>query len=404
MRLDTNSQNVIVRGKNGHNFIRLLNDEQIIVTCAKNNFRNGTIVAYVNSKLAQPIQCTRYYKRFLVSDESSCQSKQYMAYLVNDRSSFVEISCRIMESIYYYDGLNLVFTRLYDDSLPRIRSGLVLSGPNSIVAHYINIETVSCEATKSVNDDSFDSIHWFTVDFRHKLDTFFAINKIEDNLLNYTITFPVQSTLVRNNSIYSCCTFKNGTMVNCQAFLAFIIYPKQQIKQQQQQHQIQSKTQQNTQSNIKNIIDLFNSFSKSPSNRNPKKADTDPNTFSPPPHLLFNQSNLVKSISTTLRPYFSSFDGNLRSPSIWFSSPKDNFVTLRKPSIQSIANLNALFSGKKVINNVTKNKHVAVGMDVSLVSPQTAEIKTSTAFIINTNQTANNDMQLNDNTISSSNI
>jgi hypothetical protein len=231
MRIDTNNQNVLVRGKNGHHFIRLVNDEQLIITCSKSNFRNGTLAAFVNSRPARPIQCTKFYKRFMVTDDQSCQAKQYIVNLENDRSSFVEIACRTVESVEAYDSLSLTFTRLYDDNLPRIRNGLVLSGPNSIVAHYVNLETVSCEAIKRADEPGggFDSIQWFTVDFRYKLDTYFSVNKIEDTLLNYTITFPLRSALVRNNSIYNCCTFKNGSMINCQAFLAFIIDPPTEI-------------------------------------------------------------------------------------------------------------------------------------------------------------------------------
>ena len=114
MRIDTTTQNLIIEGRRGggQHFMRLYNEETLIITCTKQNFRNGTLQAFANSKLLQPLHCTRYYKHFARSDENSCQSKQFIAYLSADRSSFVEIACRNMESVYYYDNLNVVFTRI----------------------------------------------------------------------------------------------------------------------------------------------------------------------------------------------------------------------------------------------------------------------------------------------------
>jgi hypothetical protein len=107
--------------------------------------------------------------------------------------------------------------------LPRIRNGLVLSAPNSIVAHYVNFETLSCEATKSKFRNNFDAVQWYSVDFRYSLDNYFYTNRIGDDLYNFTSTFPAKSPLVRNNSIFNCCTLKNGTIINCQSFLAYIV-------------------------------------------------------------------------------------------------------------------------------------------------------------------------------------
>jgi hypothetical protein len=121
VKIDTITENLIVPGNsNGNHFMRLYSEETLIITCSKMSLRNGTLQAFVNSKLIQPLHCTRYYKHFMISDENYCQSKQFITRLNADRSSFVEISCRIIESVYYYDTLSLIFTKICEFKLEKI--------------------------------------------------------------------------------------------------------------------------------------------------------------------------------------------------------------------------------------------------------------------------------------------
>lgn len=47
-------------------------------------------------------------------------------------------------------------------------------------------------------------------------------SQIAKLLFNYTSLFPYQSPLIKNNSIYKCCTILNGVIQQCQQFLAFL--------------------------------------------------------------------------------------------------------------------------------------------------------------------------------------
>lgn len=112
LRLDTFNENVLVKGYQRH-FIRLKNREKIIITCSKTNGEmNGTIMAFVNTKLATPSKCVHYDDN-KIADDTFCQSKQFVAYLEADQSSFVEIWCRMLYDSYKQEAqANLFLSRL----------------------------------------------------------------------------------------------------------------------------------------------------------------------------------------------------------------------------------------------------------------------------------------------------
>lgn len=113
-----------------------------------------------------------------------------------------------------------------DDSLPRIRYGLTLSSVNSTVAHFVNLQTISCEAIKPKWSNDFDSIEWYTADSTFSLsERHYELVHLSDMIDNYTSTFPIKTNLLRNNSIYKCCTLLNDKIVSCQRFLAYIYLP-----------------------------------------------------------------------------------------------------------------------------------------------------------------------------------
>lgn len=112
LRVDTFSENVLVKGYHRH-YIRLRNRrEKIVITCTKNVDVNGTIMAFVNTKLATQIKCLHYYND-LIGDDNFCESKLYEAYLEPDQSSFVDIWCRMLSHSHKHDSYaNLFLSRL----------------------------------------------------------------------------------------------------------------------------------------------------------------------------------------------------------------------------------------------------------------------------------------------------
>jgi hypothetical protein len=85
---------------------------------------------------------------------------------------------------------------------------------------------VSCEVIKRKDSTAFDALEWFTVDSSFTLSNKqFKVNSIGDYFLNYTSVFPIWTNLLRNNTVYKCCTLLNNQIVQCQRFLAFIYTP-----------------------------------------------------------------------------------------------------------------------------------------------------------------------------------
>lgn len=98
--------------EDGENYIRVNQREQLVITCSKTFTQNGTILAFVNTKLATTIKCLHYSNDFMIGDESYCQSKQFIFYIEPDQNTFVDIKCRMAE-IYLQDSLvNLFLLRL----------------------------------------------------------------------------------------------------------------------------------------------------------------------------------------------------------------------------------------------------------------------------------------------------
>jgi hypothetical protein len=113
LRLDTFNENILLRGyANDENYIRVSQREQLIITCTKPYILNGTILAFVNTRLATTIKCLHYSNDLMIGDESFCQSKQFIFYIEPDQNTFVDIKCRLAE-IYLQDSLvNLFLLRL----------------------------------------------------------------------------------------------------------------------------------------------------------------------------------------------------------------------------------------------------------------------------------------------------
>lgn len=114
---------------------------------------------------------------------------------------------------------------LDDDNLPRIRNGIFLDSLYATVTHFTNLETVSCEAVKSSDENTFDSLQWFTADTKKVLSYQFSTIQIDDEIFNYTSLFPNNSNLIKNNTNYQCCTVLKGEIVHCQQFLSIIYSP-----------------------------------------------------------------------------------------------------------------------------------------------------------------------------------
>lgn len=99
LRLDTFAENVLVKGYH-RTYIRLRNREKIIVTCSKSEpQQNGTLMAFVNTKLATQVKCLRFHRDF-INDDNFCESKQFVAYVEADQSSFVDVWCRMLYDQY----------------------------------------------------------------------------------------------------------------------------------------------------------------------------------------------------------------------------------------------------------------------------------------------------------------
>lgn len=126
-------------------------------------------------------------------------------------------------------GLNGFNFHTDEDNEPRIRNGLVLTSLDSTVTHLVNVETISCEATKDRSESKFDSLAWFTADSTFVLtpepSKRYELAFINDQYVNYTSLFPLDSSLLRNNSVYKCCTLFDGKIQSCQRFLAYIYAP-----------------------------------------------------------------------------------------------------------------------------------------------------------------------------------
>jgi hypothetical protein len=92
-----------------------------------------------------------------------------------------------------------------------------------VVEHNINSESLSCEAIKYTNQlNKFNALQWLTSDMNQTIGFNTHSSQISKYLFNYTSLFPYQSPLIKNNSIYKCCTILNGVIQQCQQFLANI--------------------------------------------------------------------------------------------------------------------------------------------------------------------------------------
>lgn len=118
LRLDTFNQNVIITGnKNNNNntinhYIRLKNRERLIITCSINGSYNGTLFAFVNTKQATALKCLKYTSDLMVGDDNYCQSKQFAFYAEPDQSSFIDVWCRLTETLMHESNVNLFLLRL----------------------------------------------------------------------------------------------------------------------------------------------------------------------------------------------------------------------------------------------------------------------------------------------------
>ncbi len=102
---------------------------------------------------------------------------------------------------------------------------MLLGSLNATLTHYVNVETIGCEAI--VSDDSatpFDSLQWFDSYDSTPLPLLEPMqrSRVDARTLNYSIEFPANSRLVRNNTNYKCCTLLAARIQHCQQFIAII--------------------------------------------------------------------------------------------------------------------------------------------------------------------------------------
>ena len=112
IQLDTSDQNIIVTTSNqiNQNYIRILKDEQITITCTKkDSYVNGSLNAFINTKMIQPSSCLAYLTGS--DDDNNCLSEEFNFKLERDRSSYYEIWCKFV-SIAYNEISSLFLFRL----------------------------------------------------------------------------------------------------------------------------------------------------------------------------------------------------------------------------------------------------------------------------------------------------
>jgi hypothetical protein len=94
IKLDTTDQNIIVNS-NSKNYIKLVNNQQVTITCTKDeSLGNGTLTAYVNTKIAQPSYCLKYIENSDQNDDNNCLSEEFIFNLESDRSNYFEVWCK----------------------------------------------------------------------------------------------------------------------------------------------------------------------------------------------------------------------------------------------------------------------------------------------------------------------
>ena len=127
--------------------------------------------------------------------------------------------------------------------MPRIRNGLILGSLNATLTHYVNLETISCEAIVHTSSDEaggeggggdadapIDSLQWFAGSYdstpllTYSVDAAQSVQRkqIDARTLNLSIEFPAASRFVHNNTNYKCCTMRASQIQHCQQFIAVI--------------------------------------------------------------------------------------------------------------------------------------------------------------------------------------
>ena len=90
-------------------------------------------------------------------------------------------------------------------------------------------ETLSNSVLDLPKPAKFNAIQWYNGDRTQLLSVKFSTIQLSSNLINYTSLFPYENqnetSLIKENSNYQCCTVLNGDIVNCQTFLAQVYNP-----------------------------------------------------------------------------------------------------------------------------------------------------------------------------------
>ncbi len=73
----------------------MVSNQQVTITCTKDvSLGNGTLTAYVNTKIAQPSYCLKYIENSDQNDDNNCLSEEFVFNLESDRSNYFEIWCK----------------------------------------------------------------------------------------------------------------------------------------------------------------------------------------------------------------------------------------------------------------------------------------------------------------------
>ncbi len=96
VKLETSAPNAIIKSRdNNTSYIKLVSNQQVTITCTKDvSLGNGSLTAFVNTKMAQPSYCLNYIENSDQADDSNCLSEEFTFNLESDRSNYFEVWCQ----------------------------------------------------------------------------------------------------------------------------------------------------------------------------------------------------------------------------------------------------------------------------------------------------------------------
>lgn len=105
-----NNEDVIVRGLNNQNFVKLDQNEDIHILCTKqNHFKSGQITAFINTQQAQTVKCLEYNSDH-IGDDIFCIKQEFKFSLPSRGYSYYDVLCRFTTE--YDSGVRIIMNRL----------------------------------------------------------------------------------------------------------------------------------------------------------------------------------------------------------------------------------------------------------------------------------------------------